>query len=139
ATVSKDYELGEAQNAIRAAKALGAKLGWSGEMVLGSTKDGYVAVFASGDRFVLGGSNMAGGRRRTAHRAGTKRTAKRSANRAGKLKRYRIVSSDGADLGIYRASSERAALDAMARRAGYRSQAEAARVAGPFRGYVTEI
>jgi len=76
---------------------------------------------------------------RDAHRAGGKRTAKRSANRAGKLKRYRIVSSDGIDLGIYRASSERAALDAMARRAGYRSQAEAAHVAGPFRGYVTEI
>lgn len=85
-TVSKDYEHGEAQNAIRAAKALGAKLGWSGEMVLGSTKDGYVAVFASGDRFVLGGANMARGHR-TAHRAGGKRTAKRSSNRAGTPKR----------------------------------------------------
>lgn len=83
-SVSKDYELSEAQNAIRAAKALGAKLGWSGEMVLGSTKDGYVAVFASGDRFVLGGANAAGGRR-VAHRAGGKRTTRR--NRAGTPKR----------------------------------------------------
>ena len=61
----------------RAAVKLAAKLGWTGTLVRGSTKDGYAYVFAN-DHHVTIGANAAGGRR-TAHRAGGKRPAKRAA------------------------------------------------------------
>lgn len=52
---------------------------------------------------------------------------------------YRIVSSAGVDMGTYQAESERAALDAMARDAGYADQRAAEAVAGTFDGTVTAI
>lgn len=52
---------------------------------------------------------------------------------------YQIISSAGIDLGTYEAADADAALDAMARDAGYRDAEHAAEVAGPFEGRVTEI
>jgi hypothetical protein len=52
---------------------------------------------------------------------------------------YRIVSIDGIDFGHYSAESPLAALDALARDAGYASQADAvAQGITPFTGTVTE-
>jgi hypothetical protein len=55
------------------------------------------------------------------------------------MTKYQITSSAGQDMGVYEADSEQGALDAMARDAGYRDQAEAAEVAGAFDGTVHEI
>lgn len=55
------------------------------------------------------------------------------------IKRYQITSSAGVDMGVYEADSPEDALDAMARNAGYRDQADAAAVAGPFTGTVVEV
>lgn len=52
---------------------------------------------------------------------------------------YQIISAQGADLGTYTAASEADALDAMARDAGYASEAEATEVAGPFEGTVVAV
>ena len=52
---------------------------------------------------------------------------------------YKITSSAGQDMGTYDADTERGALDAMAREAGYASQAEAAEVAGAFEGRVEAV
>jgi len=50
---------------------------------------------------------------------------------------YRIVSSAGVELGTYEGETEREALDAMARDAGYASQADAeARGVAPFDGRI---
>ena len=55
------------------------------------------------------------------------------------MKSYQIISSAGVDMGTYEADSPEGALDAMARDAGYRDQAEATEVAGAFTGTVTEL
>lgn len=55
------------------------------------------------------------------------------------MKVFRIVSSAGADLGIFEGATAEEALDAMARDAGYSSLAEATEVAGPFDGTVKEL
>jgi hypothetical protein len=52
------------------------------------------------------------------------------------MKSYKIVSSAGVDMGTYEADSEDGALDAMARDAGYRDQADAEAQFGPFDGTV---
>lgn len=52
---------------------------------------------------------------------------------------YQITSSAGVDMGIYEGETPADALDAMARDAGYKSQADAAAVAGPFTGTVVEV
>jgi len=52
---------------------------------------------------------------------------------------FQIISAQGVDMGVYEAADAAGALDAMARDAGYKSQADAAEVAGPFDGTVTEI
>lgn len=55
------------------------------------------------------------------------------------MKTYRIISSAGVDLGTYEAGTKEEALDAMARDAGYSSQADAeARGIAPFDGTVEE-
>lgn len=55
--VSSDSAMNAEGNAIEAAKRLAAKLGWSGRMILGGTKDGWVAVFANGESFDVGGGS----------------------------------------------------------------------------------
>lgn len=55
------------------------------------------------------------------------------------MKTYRVISSMGIDLGTYEAENPNAALDVLARDAGYKNAAEAAEVAGPFNGYVEEV
>lgn len=53
---------------------------------------------------------------------------------------FKIVSAAGVDLGTYAAASKKAALDAMARDAGYKSQADTIRQGvAPFAGTVTEV
>ena len=55
------------------------------------------------------------------------------------MRNYHIVSSDFIDLGIYRAENVEGALDAMAREAGYESQADAlARGVDRFCGSISE-
>lgn len=77
-TVPYTYESEDGDH-DRAATALASKLGWSGTLVRGGTKDGYVYVFANDHRVEIRAANAAGGRRRaTAHRAGGKRTARRN-------------------------------------------------------------
>lgn len=52
------------------------------------------------------------------------------------MKRWRVVSRDGVIMGIYPGITSWDALDAMARDAGYRSQADAiARGIAPFNGW----
>lgn len=54
--------------------------------------------------------------------------------------RYRIVSDVGQDMGVYEGRNPEEALDAMARDAGYESQADAeTRGIAPFRGTVERI
>jgi hypothetical protein len=55
------------------------------------------------------------------------------------VKSYQIISAEGVNLGCYVAESEAGALDVMAQDAGYRDQAEAAEVAGPFEGTVEAV
>lgn len=55
------------------------------------------------------------------------------------MSHYRITSSAGQDLGTYEADSPEAALDAMAREAGYESQADAAETVGAFDGKVEAV
>ena len=52
---------------------------------------------------------------------------------------YQIISTAGRNLGRYEAQDERAALDAMARNAGYDSHDHATEVAGPFEGFVEDL
>lgn len=49
---------------------------------------------------------------------------------------WQITSSAGVDMGIYEAETAADALDAMARDAGYKSQADAAEQVGAFDGTV---
>jgi len=49
-TISYDYSVDNSH--IPAIKALKDKLGWDGKMVVGGTKDGYVAVFIKGSEVV---------------------------------------------------------------------------------------
>ncbi len=55
------------------------------------------------------------------------------------MQSYRIVSSAGQDMGTYTAADPLAALDAMARDAGYKSQADAEAQGVPFEGEVFEV
>jgi hypothetical protein len=55
------------------------------------------------------------------------------------MKTYKIISSAGVDMGTYEGATEAEALDAMARDAGYRDQAEATDVVGPFEGTVEAV
>lgn len=59
-------------------------------------------------------------------------------HREDEMKTWKIESKAGVDMGTYRGKTEQDALDAMARDAGYASQAEAEEVLGPFKGTVTE-
>lgn len=52
---------------------------------------------------------------------------------------YQITSSAGVDMGIYEGSTPAEALDAMARDAGYRDQADAAEQVGAFAGTVAAV
>lgn len=52
---------------------------------------------------------------------------------------FQIVSSAGVEMGTYEADTASEALDAMARDAGYRDQADAASQVGAFDGTVTEV
>jgi len=53
---------------------------------------------------------------------------------------YKITSSQGVDMGTYEAADVAGALDAMARDAGYESQADAVeRGVEPFTGIVEEV
>ena len=53
---------------------------------------------------------------------------------------YRITSSEGADMGVYTASTAGEALDEMARDAGYESQEDAvSNGIAPFDGTVEEV
>lgn len=52
---------------------------------------------------------------------------------------YRLISSAGLDMGVFEGETEAEALDAMARDAGYRDQAEASEVAGPWDGRVIPV
>ena len=52
---------------------------------------------------------------------------------------YKIVSAQGQEMGVYEGETKADALDAMARDAGYDSQAAAAEVAGPFDGTIAEL
>jgi hypothetical protein len=57
-----------------------------------------------------------------------------------KLKTFEITSGAGVNLGTYAAKSPKAALDAMARDAGYESQAHAEKATGEaFGGKVAEV
>lgn len=51
--VSYDDGLDSYANHEAAAKKLYAKLNWHGNIIAGGTKDGYVFVFANGDRFTV--------------------------------------------------------------------------------------
>lgn len=55
------------------------------------------------------------------------------------MKTYKIVSTDGVELGTYDAETREGALDAMARDAGYRDANDAAEVVGSFAGRVVEV
>lgn len=55
------------------------------------------------------------------------------------MKTFQIISSAGVDMGQYKGANAAEALDAMARDAGYRDQADAAETAGAFEGSVTEM
>lgn len=56
------------------------------------------------------------------------------------LKTFEITSSAGVNLGTYAAKSPKEALNAMARDAGYESQAHAEKATGEaFSGKVTEV
>ena len=52
---------------------------------------------------------------------------------------YHIINSEGVEMGIYQGETKADALDAMARDAGYKDQAEATTVAGDFDGTVYEL
>ncbi len=51
---------------------------------------------------------------------------------------YQITSAQGQDMGQYEAASPAAALDAMARDAGYRDATDAAEQVGTFEGTIEE-
>ena len=51
-----------------------------------------------------------------------------------KMAHYRLTSTAGVDLGTYEGMTLSDALDAMARKAGYDSNAHAIESAGPFEG-----
>lgn len=56
------------------------------------------------------------------------------------MREFKITSRDGVDLGTYKARNKKAALDAMAKDAGYKSQADAVKNGiAPFDGTVVEI
>lgn len=54
-TISYPYELSGVHCHIKAVNALNKKLGWSGDMVAGSTNngDGYIFVFAHDNKMTL--------------------------------------------------------------------------------------
>lgn len=51
--VSYDYGLDSESNHHKAALALCQKMGWTGEMVAGSTKDGMTFVWVNGERLTV--------------------------------------------------------------------------------------
>jgi hypothetical protein len=51
--VSADSALSNEYLHWDAAQTLARKLGWTGDMVAGGTKQGYVFVFADGQRFII--------------------------------------------------------------------------------------
>ena len=51
-TTSRDYGLNTEQNYMEAAKQLKSKLFWTGTMVGGHTKDGFVFVFVNGQYMI---------------------------------------------------------------------------------------
>lgn len=52
-TVPYDHSLNSQDNHAQAALALARKLEWSGELIAGGTKDGYVFVFANSDKYEI--------------------------------------------------------------------------------------
>lgn len=70
--------------------------------------------------------------------AGMKRIAK--SVKGSSLKKYKIESEAGVDMGTFAGENEEEALDNMAVDAGYANAAEAEAVTGqPFEGYITEV
>jgi hypothetical protein len=53
-TLAVNHSFSDGRCHAEAALALCQRLGWSGELVSGCTREGYVFVFVSGDRHVVG-------------------------------------------------------------------------------------
>ena len=52
-TIAYDYSLDDKDLYAKAAIALCKKLGWSGSIIGGGTKEGYTFVFAASDKFKI--------------------------------------------------------------------------------------
>lgn len=52
-TVDYDYNLSAVESYAKAAIALARKMEWTGELIAGSTKDGYVFVFANSGKYEI--------------------------------------------------------------------------------------
>lgn len=51
-TIPVNHSFSDGRCHAEAALALCKRLGWSGELVSGGTREGYVFVFVSGDRYI---------------------------------------------------------------------------------------
>lgn len=66
------------------------------------------------------------------------KTARVKGDKMTMVKRWKIESAAGVEMGVYEGETEQDALDAMARDAGYQDLSHADEVTGsPFRGTVT--
>lgn len=55
------------------------------------------------------------------------------------MSKWRIISEAAVDMGIFDGETADEALDAMARDSGYKDQAHAESVVGPFTGRVVQV